>query len=482
MILFRHARSALLAAAACLPLSAPATGTRPNVLLLCIDDLRPQLGAYGDALTLTPQLDRLAAQSRLFLHHYVQVPTCGASRAALLTGQFPRTVAALSNEAVAVAAADPSVPTLPGWLRQHGYTTIGLGKISHTVDGRLYAYDGSGSGRPEMPGAWDRFSMPLGPWKTAWDAFFAYAEGQTREPGVSPSFRREGAEADEDYPDGLIAAAAVEELEQLSASDRPWFYAVGFLKPHLPFNAPEPYHRLYDTVDFPIPPSATHGDRRGSGEFMGNYGHADPAAPFDPDSPTAQALRRAYAACVTYVDAQVGRVLDALERLDPERRTIVVLWSDHGFHLGHHHHWGKHTLYEEALRSPLMIRVPDLTAPGVATRHLASTVDLFPTLLDLVNLPVPPALSGRSLRAALADPAAASAEPALSWWDDAVSVRTDRHRLTARRSSSGSGWKPLALFDHVTDPHEIRNLVVERPDLIERLLPALDRARAWGAP
>jgi len=232
----------LLAAA---PAGAQRAAGRPNVLFIFIDDLRPDLGCYGNTQVHSPHIDSLARSATVFRNQYAVVPTCGASRYSLLTGRYPRNRAALANE-----AAERLLPARPGdtaatfieQLRRNGYYTVGIGKISHSADGYVYGYTSQKSDRPELPGAWDEMLLNPGRWQTGWNAFFAYADGtsrQGRQGMVKPCEAGEG--GDTAYPDGLTANLAVQKVEELARRQQPFFLGVGFFKPHLPFNAPRQY-------------------------------------------------------------------------------------------------------------------------------------------------------------------------------------------------------------------------------------------------
>lgn len=472
-----------------------AASPRLNVLFIAVDDLRPETGAYGQTHMQTPVLDRLAREGRLFTRHYAQVPTCGASRYALLTGQLPVSAASQGNEAFVHYERGDAPPSLPEWFRRAGYATAQIGKISHSPDGRrlTQSSDGrEGSALPEVPGAWEALRTPVGPWETAWRAFFAYAGARSRSPGQSPPTEMADV-PDTAYPDGLIAAEAVRALDDLRGSDRPFFLAVGFFKPHLPFTAPARYWRQYDAATLPTPGHGTAPSgvdpaislHRG-GEFFGNYGHA--AAQAD-DPGYARHLRHGYAAAVSYADTQIGTVLDALEARGLRDRTIVVVWGDHGYHLGDLGVWGKHTLHEAALRSALIVRTPALEQPGTPTDALASSVDLYPTLAALAGLPAPPHVDGADLRAVIARPdAPAPRDAALGLWRmngyAGESLRTDRYRYT-RWHDQQQRLAQVELYDHETDPHESRNVASESPAIAAaldaRLLQLLD-ARAAARP
>jgi arylsulfatase A-like enzyme len=447
---------------------------RPNVLLICVDDLRPQLGCYGHAEMWTPAIDQLAREGRLFDRHYVQVPTCGASRAALLTGRYPARPGAYDNGALATRPMEEAAHSvsLPQLFKQHGYRTVSIGKISHEPSG--LRPDGS----PELPFSWDEIATPTGKWGTAWNAFFAYADGSTRIPGKSPSTERADV-PDDGYPDGLIAEAAVKKLRDLK--DRPFFLAVGFFKPHLPFNAPKQYWDRYDPAKLPTPPDPNPPQGidpaislHKSPELTPRYtGLAKPGTVSDAE---ARHLRQGYDACVSYADAQVGKVLTALDDLGLRDKTIVVLWGDHGWHLGDHGVWGKHTLYEVALRSPLIIRTPKPVSPGQPAHGLVETVDIYPTLADLCGLTPPGPLDGKSLVPLLANPAAPGKPAAFGFWAGgrAHTIRTDRYRFTQWTAPRDrSKVIQVELYDYQVDPNETRNVAAQHPDIVRKLTASL---------
>ena len=471
----------VIAALSCSPTSPPPRSGEPyNVLFIAVDDLRPELGAYGEAHMVTPALDRLAAEGRLFRQHYAQAPTCGASRYALLTGNRPRSADHLSNEALVrlLPREEQEGPeSFAHLFRRNGYYTAAVGKVGHYPDGRVYTYEGEGDGRAEMPFSWDESGGPAGKWGTAWNAFFGYADGTNRnqQRGRMPPFEMADV-ADDSYPDGLIAEAAVEKLGELK--DRRFLLAVGFLKPHLPFTAPKRYWDLYDrdrielspNPDEPMAnnPAAVHD----SNEMFGNYGHPveKGAAGKRIDDEYARTLRHAYFAAVSYVDAQVGKVLHELDRLGLADKTIVVVWGDHGWHLGDHTIWGKHSTFERALRSTLIVRVPGMAAPGAPTDGLVETVDLYPTLADLADLTPPPGLSGTSLAPLLEDPDHPGKDGAFGYWARRRTLRTEHFRITRY----DEGDPRIELFDHRTDPHETTNVAAAHPEVVAELLLQLD--------
>lgn len=369
------------------------TNNKYNVIFIAVDDLRPELGCYGVDYVSTPNIDKLAATGTTFLQHFVAVPTCGSSRYALLTGRSPLSSGVNGSQNNALyggptalkAEQQPGAQSLPELFRRSGYHTTLIGKISHTADGKVFAYNGTGDGRSELPHAWDDYATPYGPWKRGWGVFFAYADGKHREDGNGHIDLMEfTAEKDTDLPDGLMADAAIAKLKELKNQDKPFFMGLGFYKPHLPFVAPKQDWDAVALWDVPPPTMREGMDTRYANKRSGEFYKY--AMDFEKTRPLAledaQAARRAYLACVRYTDRQVGKVLDALKEQGLADNTIVVLWGDHGWFLGEGAAWGKHSPLETALHSPLIIRAPGMKQ-GLKTDALASTIDIYPTLMEL---------------------------------------------------------------------------------------------------
>ena len=450
-----------------------------NVLFIAVDDLRPELGCYGADYAETPSIDELARTSTLFVNHFVQVPTCGASRYALLTGRSPlnsgvtRSNGALYGGASAISKTKlAAAQTLPELFRRSGYQTSCIGKISHTADGRVYQYNGTGDGRPEVPHAWDDLPTPFGSWKRGWGIFFAYNNGKHREDGQGhKDVLQFQAVEDTDLPDGLLAKTAIARLAQYSKSPQPFFLGLGFFKPHLPFVATKGDWDAFADARIPPPPYPEKPDSKhyhGSGEFF-KY-----TFPFSKTRPLNDQkihdLRRAYLACVRYTDRQVGKVLLALKQYGLADNTVVVLWGDHGWNLGDSHMWAKHTPFERAVRSPLIIRVPGLTS-GKKSTSLVETIDVYPTLVALAkptfNQTQYP-LDGKDMTPILKEPAATVRVAALSFWGKAVSVRTEQHRLIT--SAVDGNYANFELYDETTGFDPVRNLAGENMTAVQELL------------
>ena len=456
-----------------------ASAEQKNVLFIAVDDLRPELGCYDSNVAISPNIDALAQRSTLFRNHFVQVPTCGASRYALLTGRSPAKSgittgnhAAYQGKTAFSQTELPSAQTMPELFRRNGYHSVLIGKISHTADGLVYAYDGSGDGRLELPFAWDERATPIGSWKRGWGIFFAYANGKHREDGQGHRDLMEFiVEDDDDLPDGMMASAAIDKLSEMSKKDKPFFLGLGFIKPHLPFVATKKDWEAFADVDIPGPPNPDKPDSphwHGSGEFF-KY-----EFPFSKERPMSEEkiaeCRRAYLACVRYTDRQIGRVLRSLEENGLAESTIVVVWGDHGWNLGDSYMWAKHTPFERAVRSPLIIHDPEISSTGQISDSLVETIDLYPTVVDLCGLSetstVHP-LDGHSLRPVLKDPNASVRDVATSYWKNAVTVRTKTHRLIATRQDGA--YENFELYDSSTQFDPVRNLATDKPEIVEKL-------------
>ena len=364
---------------------------------------------------------------------------------------------------------------MPELFRRSGYKTTLIGKLSHTADGKVFAYDGKGDGRPELPHAWDELATPYGPWARGWGTFFAYADGKHREDGGGHRDLMEFvAEADDELPDGMMATEAIERLTRFAESDQPFFLGLGFFKPHLPFVATR---GDWDAVQAWELPAIEHPERLpsrytpGSGEFMGYHAPWEKARPLA--AADADQARRGYLACLRYTDRQVGRVLSALEELGLAESTVVVLWGDHGWFLGEGDIWGKHTPMEQAMASPLIIRAPGALAAGQKSSALASTLDIYPTLIELckpsfARTQFP--LDGASLGPILNGEAEAVNEVVRGYWQNATTVRDARHRLILRKTRNG--WKHVELYD--TKGNWSGDISAMHPKLVEQLKASAD--------
>jgi iduronate 2-sulfatase len=452
---------------------------KPNVLLICVDDLKPLLGCYGDKVIKSPNIDRLAARGVVFDRAYCNQAVCAPSRNSLLTGVRPTTLGIYdlgTNFRVSVSNA----VTLPQYFKQHGYRTEALGKIFHV-----------GHGNHEDPASW---SVPhfqaksiayLNPTNqanqglTREEALFANQDASNLPRGAA----WESANVPDDaYPDGKIADEALRRLRATKEKpNEPFFLAVGFLKPHLPFCAPKKYWDLYDRASFPVPAlrTAPEGAPKyapsGWGELR-QYSDIPAAGPLTDEQ--ARTMIHGYHAAVSYMDAQLGKVLDELDRLGLTSNTIIVLWGDHGWHLGDHGWWCKHDNYEQTTRIPLILAAPGVTTAGTrATNAIVETVDIYPTLTELAGLPtpqVPQGLDGKSFIAALRDSNLDTKNYIFHVYPRGErigrAVRTTRYRLVEWKvPGRAAASADLELYDYEKDPHETKNLAAEQPEAVARL-------------
>jgi len=442
---------------------------KKNILLICVDDLRPELNSFGVDYIHSPNIDRLAASGRAFHRHYVNAPTCGASRYTMLTGQYGSYGnQALFQRAEKLQSPDSRIPpSMPEWFRKNGYKTVSVGKVSHHPGG-WGGEDWYDHNILEMPEAWDRQLMPTGRWKHPRGAMHSLIHGEIKPIGSFSENKMEVMQSaegkDTDYHDGLIAVEGLEQLENLAEAHTPFFLAIGFIKPHLPFGSPKRYMDPYEGIELPPIPHpekpSWQSTWHASGEFTNQYYHhgKDPNV----DKEYAEKVRKHYAACVSYVDHHVGLILAKLKETGRDKDTIVVLWGDHGWHLGEHAIWGKHCLFEEALRSPLIISVPGMDSPGTKTDAVVETLDLFPTLCELTGLEHPDFVHGKSLVPQIKNPSA-KGHTAYSYTNRAQTIRTASHRLTLH----SDGY--VELYDHTSQEKETKNVVNEDPAVVEAL-------------
>lgn len=510
---------------------------RPNVLFIAVDDLRPELGCYGSEIAVTPNLDALAKDGLLFNRAYCQQAICRPSRASLMTGTRPETTGLFHNY-VSLRELQPDILTLPQHFIASGYEAAYVGKIFHegdTDDERSWS---------RKPASWlgPDIKQPNGPYRLPENVklrnenfaemFAKYGEAARRGLASGPAF--ESADVpDHAYIDGYNTLVAIKTMKQMADGDKPFFLGMGYHLPHLNWCAPKKYWDLYDPKDIPL---VTDGAAPIDGAAMGLHASFElrtrsnipKYGPIEPE--LARTLKHAYLASTSYVDAQIGLLLEALDDSGLRDNTIVIVWSDHGWHLGDMGVWGKATNYEIATRVPLMIRTPDMKVRGATTDALVELVDMFPTLCDLTGIAQPSHLEGHSFVELLNDPnhpwkkAAFSQypNPALrewaanplsqgmreTWfgplikdveqriidqqgsrWDRELfekhlmgyTMRTDRYRLVVWRDYRDASAEPLyvELYDHQSDPDETKNIAVDNPDLVASLTKQLNAG--WKA-
>ncbi|MFP4092570.1 MAG: sulfatase [Cyclobacteriaceae bacterium] len=436
---------------------------KPNVLFIAVDDLRPELNFYGKSQVISPNIDQLASQSLVFTRAYCQVPVCGASRASLLTGLRPAHDRFLGYD-TRVSEDAPEVLTLPQHFKDHSYHTISNGKVFH----HLNDMDESWSEKPWHPNQdgtnWRDYVL---------EENVALASRSQR--GNGPSYEIANVH-DTAYFDGKTAEKTIADLKRLAAQDKPFFLAVGFLKPHLPFNAPKKYWDLYNEADL-HPAKNNYQPRLAPDEAMHNWGelrnYTDIPAEGKLSETQARRMMQGYYACISYTDAQIGKVLDALEDLDLDKNTIVVLWGDHGWNLREHGLWCKHSNFESSLRAPLMVRVPEINK-GATTAALTEFVDIYPSLCELAGLPVPHHIEGTSFVPLLSNPQQPWKQQVFSKYYDGYSVKDEQFRYTEWRNQEGKVYARM-LYDHKADSLENMNVAekAEYLDVVERMQQSL---------
>lgn len=449
---------------------------RPNVLFICIDDLRTELGCYG-SMVKSPNLDKLAGESTLFTNHYVSVPTSGASRASMLSGLYPREMQDVNNGACdyrfAGKVEGKNPETLFHALRRDGYYTVGIGKISHNENGMMV----DNPNVQQLPHSWDEMLFNPGKWKTGIDAFFAYGDGSSRgtmQKRVKP-YECSDVDEDTDLPDGLTAELAMDKLEELADREdgKPFCLTVGFFKPHLPFVSPKKYWDMYDSEEidlseYGIPENTDGIGLHSSGEFNQYIlGDEKVSQTVKASDEYARKLRQAYYACVSYTDAQVGKVIEKLESLGLAENTIIVVWGDHGWNLGDMNVWGKHTIYEPALKSTLMIKTPQMKH-GTVNNRVVATVDLYPTLMDMCGVDVDYELDGDSMVKLLKNPNLKSwRDNAYSYWGKSITLRVPEYRITRFCDKTAP---TTLLFNYDESEFERKNIAAENPEVVESLI------------
>ena len=427
----------------------------PNILFIPVDDLRPQLGCYGHAQMVTPNIDSLASEGVVFTQAYCQVPVCGATRASLLSGVRPNRERFVSFKTW-VDQDLPGCLTLPQHFRDNGYRCVANGKVFH-----------------HAPDAAERsWSAPL--WHTRNDpheSWRNYLLEENKRTDASDKHRGPPVEcadvADNAYYDGQIADHAVADLHELANDAEPFFLAAGFLKPHLPFNAPKRYWDYYRRKDI-SPADNPFRPRNAPDEAIHQWGELRSYAGIPREGPLSDEqaceLIHGYYAATSYTDAQVGRLVAELDRLGLREKTVIVLWGDHGWQLGEHGLWCKHCNFDTSLNAPLIVSAPGL-GRGKASDGLVEFLDIFPTLCDLSAIPVPESCEGASFVDRLESPERPGKDAAFSRFHSGDSIRTGRYLYTEWHDEAGRQTARM-LYDHNTDPDENEN-IAERSENAE---------------
>jgi arylsulfatase A-like enzyme len=493
--------------------------TKPNVLFIAVDDLKPVLGCYGDKIIKTPNIDRLAKMGTVFLNNYCQQAVCGPTRASLLTGMRPD-VTKIRDLHTKMRDINPDILTLPEYFINQGYTTSGIGKIFHPscVDKKFDPQSWSipflvpkesdySNGFPVQK---HYQSSELKALNTKVEVVGAdqVDKGKGKKKGKKEEEDEDGGGSrgpafecldlpDDAYDDGVSTKLAVKQIEKLNALNKPFFMAVGFRKPHLPFVSPKKYWDLYQREDMPIAEFQEHAlnSKVFSYQYPGeltNYSGVKEFAKYDKNENNEfglaiekqKELVHAYYAAVSYIDAQVGILLNTLEKSGTLNNTIIVLWGDHGWHLGDHDMWGKHTNYEQATKVPLIIAAPGLK-PG-QSKSMTEFVDVFPTLCELSGGKIPANLDGKSLVPVMKNNKVAVKEYAMSQYPRKMpkadikkedgkgklmgySMRTSQYRytvwlknFTSDQPYSADKVYTLELYDYDKDPLEKVNVAYDK--------------------
>jgi len=486
----------LLAVAAFTAPAAGAAPNKPNILFIAVDDLRPELGCYGKDYIRSPNIDRIAKAGMVFKHAYCQQAVCSPTRSSLLTGTRPDTTKVWDLE-THFRTALPDVVTLGQHFKQHGYFVQGMGKIYH--------------GGFDDPPSWSV------PWQNPKAVAYALPENvrlndrqfagepdgepaKKKKPGKVPGANTRGPAfesadvPDNTYTDGKVADLACATLRDLSKKPEPFFLAVGFIKPHLPFVSPKKYWDLYDPAKIALAPNKFRPEGTPDyailpgGELRNYHGIPQGSIPDD----LARQLKHGYYAAVSYTDAQVGKVLDQLDQLGLRGNTIVILWGDHGWKLGEHDAWCKHSNVENDVNAPLLLSVPGMKNAGRHTDALVEFVDIYPTLSELAGLPLPGHLQGTSFKPLLENPDRPWKTAAFSQYPRGggkgvgplmgYTMRTDRYRFTSWvHRDDHSKVDAVELYDHRNDPQENHNIAnkPENAALVKQL--AAQLTAGWQA-
>jgi uncharacterized sulfatase len=438
----------LILSAILLATLAASAASRPNVLFIAVDDMNNHLGCYGHRLVKTPNIDRLAARGTRFDRAYCQFPLCSPSRVSLMTGLRPSTTEVFDLQKDFRKTSLPSVVTLPQMFMKAGYFTARVGKIYH------YGNPGQiGTPGLDDPASWQMALNPRGRDKEEESRI----TNHTARRGLGSSLGFLAADGtDEEQTDGKVAAEVIKLIE--AQREHPFFIAAGFYRPHCPYIAPKKYFDLYplDKITLPKEPA----DHLASIPKAA-LASTQPWPLFGVREAEAREAIRAYYATITFVDAQIGKLLDTLDRLKLAEKTLIVFWSDHGYHVGEHGLLMKQSLFEESARVPLIIAAPGQKKTGQTSGRTVELLDIYPTLADLCGLTPPASLHGTSLRPLLDEPAAPWFKPAHTQvWRGSFpgySVRTERWRYT----EWDHGKQGIELYDHAADPHEFINLAAD---------------------
>ncbi|WP_146851168.1 sulfatase [Brevifollis gellanilyticus] len=444
-----------------------ASAAPTNVLFIAVDDLRPELNCYGVTHMKSPNIDKLAASGMLFERAYCQVAVCNPSRSSVLSGTRPDTTGVLDNQHF-MRPNMPNVVTLPQHFKNNGYTSLSLGKIFHHSE-REPGDDPQSWSQP----AWYH-GEPYRHWFTKDSLDYVKnlkALPKDKQPKQLRAAPFEAAdEPDASYPDAQTAEKAIETLRQLKADGKPFFLGVGFVKPHLPFTCPQKYWDLYPEDSIQLAANSKRPENAPDPAFHNNYelrsyGTVPENGKVTPKM--AHNLIRGYRACVSFMDAQLGRVIDELDKLGLRENTVIVFWGDHGYHLGENGTFTKMTNFEFGTRVPLIVSTPGMKTAGQRSKALVELVDLYPTLTEVCSLPLPKHLEGTSFVPLLENPTKPWKNAAFSQYlrtgkppYTGRSIRTERWRYTEWHDLQN---KPagIELYDELNDPQETKSVATD---------------------
>ena len=441
--------------------SLPAAEKPLNVLLIMTDDLNSDLGCYGHPVVKSPNLDRLAASGMIFNRNYCQVSLCGPSRNSMLSGLYPDQIECYKLPDL-FRDRFPDAVSLPQYFMNHGYISARIGKIYHYGNPSDIGTDGV-----DDPASWNERYNPIGRDKQLEkDKLIETLTGKGGL-GAQLSWYCDPTGTPEEHTDGKVATQAIELIDKYAQGDKPFFLAVGFYKPHTPYVSPKKYFDLYDEAQIKvlnIPASYLNTIPEEAAKRLGNH-------PGEKNITEEQARKamHAYYAAISFVDDQIGRVLNELDKLHLRDQTIILFSSDNGYHLGEHRHWQKLTLFDNADRIPLIISYPGMKTAGTKTDSLVELVDYYPTLSELAGLPPPPSISGKSMVPVLTDPKTEIRTSALTQLGtDGYTIITPRYRYT--RWEKGAPQN-VELYDRQNDPDEMNNLAgnPEQKELLRTL-------------
>jgi len=426
-----------------------ANATPPNILFIAVDDLRPELGAYGASHIQSPNIDKFASQSLVFDKAYCNIPVCGASRASIMSGVRPGAHRFIDYK-THLNIDYPGVVSLPKHFKNNGYHTISNGKVYHHAD--------------DDADAWEEVWKPVSHLSPSWRDYLTEENIVRDTTAGTKGMPYEMVDVEDNaYFDGKIAEKTIADLKKLKEGGKPFFLAAGFLKPHLPFNAPQKYWDLYHPKNIKLPDNYYRPESTPSKAFhefgeLRNWYDSIPSKGLVPDK-MAKKLIHGYYACVSYTDAQIGKVLNALEEIGLAENTIVVLWGDHGWNLGDHQMWCKHCNFASSLQVPLILKVPNKTN-GQHTKAITEFIDIYPSLCDLAGLPIPEHTDGQSV-VPLLESKSLTKDFAISKFFGGTTIVKDEMFYTEWMDKQDSVIARM-LFDHSSDPLELDNLAEKK--------------------